>query len=93
MPSLVDAGAPSLSFVVPLYHRVATIAGVASLARRAGNRLAGRATLAAGVLCVVFLIAFAPDGRQRLSCRLRRCVILWRILRTDFQWPLSEPSQ
>ena len=28
MPSLVDAGAPSLSFVVPLYNSVATIAGL-----------------------------------------------------------------
>lgn len=62
---------------------VATIAGVASLARRAGNRFAGRATLAAGVLCVVFLIAFNPmhplhylhpyyhdlaDARRALGC-------------------------
>ncbi len=39
---------------------VATIAGVASLARRAGGRSAVRATAVAGVLCVVFLIAFDP---------------------------------
>jgi hypothetical protein len=28
MPSAVDAGAPSLSFVVPLYNSVSTIAAV-----------------------------------------------------------------
>ncbi|MFZ0033109.1 MAG: DUF2079 domain-containing protein [Candidatus Cybelea sp.] len=39
---------------------VATIAGVASLACRAGGRSAARVTLVAGVLCVVFLIAFDP---------------------------------
>jgi uncharacterized membrane protein len=39
---------------------VATVAGVASLARRAGSRVAGRATVVAGALCVVFLIAFDP---------------------------------
>ncbi|MGB8910253.1 MAG: DUF2079 domain-containing protein [Candidatus Cybelea sp.] len=39
---------------------VATIAAVASLARHAGNRIAVRTTAVAGVLCVVFLIAFDP---------------------------------
>jgi hypothetical protein len=62
---------------------VATVAGVASLARRAGDRLAGRWTVAAGVLCAVFLLAFDPlhplhylhpyyhdlsDARRAIAC-------------------------
>jgi uncharacterized membrane protein len=39
---------------------VAAMMGVASLARRSGERLAARWTAVAGVLCIVFLIAFDP---------------------------------
>jgi uncharacterized membrane protein len=39
---------------------VATIVGVASIARRANERLAGRWTTVAAAICVVFLIAFDP---------------------------------
>jgi uncharacterized membrane protein len=39
---------------------VGTVMGVASLARRAGERTAVRWTTGAGALCVIFLIAFDP---------------------------------
>ncbi len=39
---------------------VGAVMGVASLARRNGERVAGRWTALAGILCAVFLIAFDP---------------------------------
>lgn len=62
---------------------VATVASVASLVRRGGERRAMRATIIAGALCVVFLIAFnplhplhylhsyygdLPDARRAIAC-------------------------
>jgi uncharacterized membrane protein len=62
---------------------VATVMGVASLARRKGERIAGRWAIAAAALCAVFLIAFDPlhplhylhsyyadlaDARRAIAC-------------------------
>lgn len=62
---------------------VATVAGVASLAAASSPRIAARATVLAGTLCVVFLIAFDPmhplhylhpyyhdlaDARRAIAC-------------------------